>query len=209
MLAKNNRFLNVSLSLWNTFFVKQLVVSNWIHRESLTAKGVNKQKFVVKKFLPSHQCFWSSKKSSNDMVSQRVLNHTFLCNIGVKSLWQRHHNERKHCLLLWHKKFILHKYHILFQIIHMINIYFNSLACFQKPKKIFGCILYPLSSTRIFQTTCFIIFVATLFKSDLPLAIYNFNCDSCFFVVLLFFLYNHANNIKYFDGDNKTTMSNP
>ena len=55
--AKNNRFLNVFLSLSNTFFVKQLVVSNWIHQESLTAKGVKKQKFVWKNFVPSHQRF--------------------------------------------------------------------------------------------------------------------------------------------------------
>ena len=57
IFAKNNRFLNVFLSLSNTFFVKQLVVSNWIHQESLTAKGVKKQKFVWENFVPSHQRF--------------------------------------------------------------------------------------------------------------------------------------------------------
>ena len=120
------------------------------------------------------------------MISQTVVNKAFLCNISTKPLCKKHHNKKKHLLLLYHKKFILHKYHILFQLINIRNTSFDHVECFSNTKRYIMLHITSIITANSSLTTCFAIVYSIMSVSDFALPIYDFVTYFSFVVIIFF-----------------------
>ena len=129
---------------------------------------MKKQKFVCQNFLPSLHPFSGPRKSPTATVSQGLIKNTFLYNMSRKQLCQKHHNKIRHHLLFCNKKFILHEYCILFQLINIKNICLDYKTCLSKiTSHVIPYIMHNIiASYRL--NTCFIIFYICIFTSDFP-----------------------------------------
>ena len=78
--------------------------------------------------------------------AQAIWYHSVYQKTPFYVTWTQNHlkknnrNKKKHLLLLCHKNFILHKYSILLELIHIIYIYFCNIACLSKTKDVYHCI---------------------------------------------------------------------
>ena len=118
-----------------------------------------------------------------------VVNNTFLCNMGWKSLSKEHHNSRKYLILLFNTTIILHEYYFFCPLINFKNMCFDYNTCLLNIKRHIILYIMCIINTKDPLTTCFVHYRFHIRYMTFTIANWKFFAWSCFLLSLwLFFL---------------------
>ena len=147
-------------------------------------KRCEEAKVCVIIFLTKSLTFFITTKGSTNTILQSVVNNTFLYNMSNKQLWTKHHNKKKHHLLLCHQKIILHEYPTIWQLINVGDMYFDFVECFSKTQKYIMLHIMPIV---IVNNLWKHLVLLSLFQHlDIGFVISNLHyCDYCLFFFFL------------------------